>query len=352
MAKYDGTFNFAAAFQVKLQGLLDPRQGVETKSELITKSSFPYDGDNIYMKEGMLVSVAEEQSVYMLIDLSKILSEDYSGWKRLDAGAVPDYGERVSAAEEAINEIVERLDAIEAKLGSVYEYKGSVATYAQLPTEGVEKGHVYNVEEATKDYPANTNFAWNGEAWDSLGGMTVDMSSYQTEEDVKNLIGTETATLTSDVEKLKTDVLSNTGSIQTLSTDLANTKASTESLSAQMGTANDNISALQEVVGGTLGEGESTLLVRMSALEDAIFGGSGDGEGEEDQTLSEKVTALQVKVSTLESNVGTLTTNYNSLEPRVKANEDAITLLNGEAETEGSVKYMISKAFEWVEVNA
>ena len=51
----------------------------------------------------------------------------------------------------------------------IYTYKGSVATYANLPSSP-SSGDVYNVEAAYGDYPAGTNFAWTGSAWDSLGG--------------------------------------------------------------------------------------------------------------------------------------------------------------------------------------
>ena len=54
-------------------------------------------------------------------------------------------------------------------LSSVYRFKGSVQTYANLPSNA-SVGDVYNVESAYGSYPAGTNFAWNGEAWDALGG--------------------------------------------------------------------------------------------------------------------------------------------------------------------------------------
>lgn len=46
---------------------------------------------------------------------------------------------------------------------NVYKYQGSVATEAELPTEGMEVGYVYNTEDD------GMNFAWNGSEWDSLG---------------------------------------------------------------------------------------------------------------------------------------------------------------------------------------
>lgn len=57
----------------------------------------------------------------------------------------------------------------DGKVTGLYNYKGSVATYAALP-DSPETGDVYNVEAAYGDYPAGTNWAWTGSAWDALGG--------------------------------------------------------------------------------------------------------------------------------------------------------------------------------------
>lgn len=88
MARNKGQFKFAANFEVKSAELLDPRGEVSTKAELISKETFPYDGDTIYMKNGMTVNVTEEHAVYMLVDVKKILEKDYSGWVRVDVGDV------------------------------------------------------------------------------------------------------------------------------------------------------------------------------------------------------------------------------------------------------------------------
>lgn len=63
-------------------------------------------------------------------------------------------------------------------LAQVLKYKGSVATYADLPTNA-ETGDVWNVQKADKTHgiKAGDNVAWSGEAWDSLGG-TCDLSEY------------------------------------------------------------------------------------------------------------------------------------------------------------------------------
>lgn len=55
------------------------------------------------------------------------------------------------------------------KVSGLYHYRGSVTTYAALPANPAD-GDVYNVEAAYGDFPAGTNWAWTGTAWDALGG--------------------------------------------------------------------------------------------------------------------------------------------------------------------------------------
>lgn len=65
----------------------------------------------------------------------------------------------------------------DGKVAGLYNYKGSVATYAALPASPAT-GDVYNVEAAYGDYPAGTNWAWTGAVWDALGGsFTIDFAT-------------------------------------------------------------------------------------------------------------------------------------------------------------------------------
>jgi len=78
--------------------------------------------------------------------------------------------------------------ALASDISSVYKYKGSVASYALLPTTDQEVGDVYNVEaaDATNGINAGDNVVWNGTAWDVLAG-TVDLSGYVQAEEGKGL---------------------------------------------------------------------------------------------------------------------------------------------------------------------
>lgn len=71
----------------------------------------------------------------------------------------------------------QRVTTLEGKISSVYSYKGSKATYAELPSDAAAVGDVWNVKEAHDNHPAGTNWAWTGTAWDALGGA-IDLSAY------------------------------------------------------------------------------------------------------------------------------------------------------------------------------
>ena len=94
------------------------------------------------------------------------------------------YQEAFNAADSA-RLAQEALDEITGVIGGVYRFKGSVQNYSDLPS-GATVGDVYNVvNEATVNgmtYGAGTNFAWDGTAWDALGGVgggsSVDLSNY------------------------------------------------------------------------------------------------------------------------------------------------------------------------------
>lgn len=55
--------------------------------------------------------------------------------------------------------------AKKSDITSMYRYKGSVASYADLPTSGNTAGDVWNVEDT------GMNYAWTGETWDALGSV-------------------------------------------------------------------------------------------------------------------------------------------------------------------------------------
>ena len=83
------------------------------------------------------------------------------------------------ATHEADFKNPHKVTAEQLGLTTVYQYKGSVATYANLPTTGQKVGDVWNIETADPDHgiKAGDNVAWDGAQWDILGGNQ-DLSGY------------------------------------------------------------------------------------------------------------------------------------------------------------------------------
>lgn len=72
---------------------------------------------------------------------------------------------------------------VDAKVSSVYRYKGSVVNHAALPQSNQVVGDVYNVEDT------GVNVAWDGEKWDDLGGTT-DLSGYLSKSEASTTYAT------------------------------------------------------------------------------------------------------------------------------------------------------------------
>lgn len=89
MAKNLGTFSFAANFEVKTAEALDPRMVASSKADLINKENWPSDEDTIYVYKGLIVDCGDD-GVYRLIDESKVLAPDFSGWERIDSQSKQD----------------------------------------------------------------------------------------------------------------------------------------------------------------------------------------------------------------------------------------------------------------------
>lgn len=381
MARNKGTFNFAANFQVKMQEALDPRVSVATKEALIAKETWPYDGDTLYLYEGLLVSVASEQSVYMLTDITKALSSDYSGWVRVDAGnaeqveVIDNVTSTSTTAALSANQgkvLMDEISGVKEKLVNIYTYKGSKNAYTDLPTEGVVAGDVWNVAEAYDDYPAGTNFAWTGEEWDALGGP-IDLSVYYTKSETDDEIQAVKDSYDEQLKTISENISTNATNIATLQGSVADNKSGLESVTKSVGDINlllngndddtddipnqiglvGRVEAVEGLIGTPTDEDKSnTMLSRLNALEELVTGGdSGEGEGSTDQTLLQKVNQNTLDIAALEGVVGSNTSGSETgLYKLIKNNTDAIALLNDEATVEGSVDYKIEQAFAWTEV--
>lgn len=79
-------------------------------------------------------------------------------------------------------------EEIDKKITGIYTYKGSVIDYSDLPTEGLQVGDVYNIEQSSLHYGivAGDNVAWDGKSWDKLGGV-IDTSLFVTKEELQEV---------------------------------------------------------------------------------------------------------------------------------------------------------------------
>ena len=97
------------------------------------------------------------------------------------------------------------IEGIKTSLSNVYTYKGS-ATYEEIAAkDDAAVGDVWNSTTANGNYPAGTNYAWTGEAWDALGGE-VDLSNYYTKGQTDSAISAKVDPISGNVETLQEQV--------------------------------------------------------------------------------------------------------------------------------------------------
>ena len=83
---YNSDYKLYDGIEVLAQQVLDKRSIVNTKSDLIKLETWPHDGDTIYMKEGMVITVRETGDLYVLMSLPDILNKSYKGWRFYGSG--------------------------------------------------------------------------------------------------------------------------------------------------------------------------------------------------------------------------------------------------------------------------
>lgn len=204
MARTKGSVAFPFNFEIGAQSPMDARLVVASKADLIAAST--YSAKNYY--KGMQVVVADTQEVYVLKDVSKITSSDYSGWTRVDGA-----GSKVTVIDNLTSSsTTAALSARAGKalndrisgLGNVYRVKGTKSTIGEVYdiSANAKLGDVWNITSAFtiggKPYPANTNVVciaeWSTSTtpqnnWDPLGG-TVDLSTYVPKSDIVDNLST------------------------------------------------------------------------------------------------------------------------------------------------------------------
>ena len=148
--------------------------------DTIIRHKFIADVDGAcYVRFGTIVPDSSPIEVSSWTDWVKyVLASDLNG-------AVDNLTEQVTEVSTALTAHKDdhnnphQVTAAQLGLATVYKYKGSVETYADLPTSGQQVGDVYNVKQADPDHniKAGDNVAWDGEKWDILASDT-DLSGY------------------------------------------------------------------------------------------------------------------------------------------------------------------------------
>lgn len=91
---------------------------------------------------------------------------------------------KVQSAPTEADDVVRKKE-LDSALTSVYTYKGSKDTYANLPATGNNVGDVWNVEDT------GNNYAWNGTNWDSLSANVLGSTGNSTVQAMSQKATTE-----------------------------------------------------------------------------------------------------------------------------------------------------------------
>lgn len=160
--------DYTTAEKEKLAGLSNYND-TEIKASIATKAN----SDDVYTKEEVNTELGKKADKTTVETLTTTVDG-----KANKATTISGYG---------ITDAYTKTE-VDAKVSSVYKYKGSVANEAALPTEGQVVGDVYNLEDT------GMNVAWTGEGWDKLGSV-VDLTPYLTKEDAGKTYAAKATTL-------------------------------------------------------------------------------------------------------------------------------------------------------------
>ena len=122
---------------------------------------------------------------------------------------------------------------VDAKVSSVYKFKGTVATVDALPTEGNVEGDVYNVTSTGENYAWVAATETEEGFWDDLGG-DIDLTPYLTKDEASTTYLTQTTAASTYLTQ--TDASStyltqtNAASTYLTQTDASNTYATKDEL--------------------------------------------------------------------------------------------------------------------------
>ena len=181
-------------------------------------------------------------------------------------------------------------NTINNKVATAYRYKGS-CTYAQLTGKTAEfTGEVWNVTDANGNYPAGTNYAWDGKKWDALGG-SVDLSPYA----LKTQVTGASKTLQDNIDAANRRIDTVSGDLNTFKTTVASTYA----------TKTDVTSDIADAKSAAI----SAAAADAKKKADAAYSSATTAAAASAKTLNSSIEAVDDRVDTVSGNLNTFKTD-------------------------------------------
>lgn len=197
MAKlFNGSINFPSTMKPTGAQPLDDRSVVKTLVDLLSADTF---GSAIY--NGMMVSVVDEQKVYMLVDKTKSTQEE--GWVAVGSGngsvAVETYAEAIAlATEKNIGQIIYLTNESEYDADGE-EGEGTAVKYDAAPYIVIGAGELMKLAASTASGDINSEVA---ALKTKVSNIETNIGS-PTEYDEKGEVTKEGSGLVKEIEDLK-----------------------------------------------------------------------------------------------------------------------------------------------------
>ena len=224
---------------------------------------------------------------------------------------------------------------VDAKVTSVYTYKGIIADYATLLTlENMQVGDVYNLTSTGE------NYSWTGSAWEPLAG-TIDLSAYLEKAEASTIYETK-----SNVAGLQLIVNDNTAAI----VDIQETQLEIQEAVSDLTTASQTF--LTKVEASTL----YTTNTLFNATADQVVLNTAAISSL--QTLkADKATTLSgygITDAYTKSQIDTLLVNFEELDPVFTAwkvlHDPHLSVLFNPPTIDPDLKFL-NAAYQWTSIN-
>lgn len=177
-------FKLSANIEVRKQAPLDDRLAKMTKADLIKPESWASDNGTYYVYKYMIVGTAD--GLFMLMDVNKLLDEDFSGWKRIGNESIPTGG----LTEDEVKDL---LDVILADYVQKEEGKGlSTNDYTngdKAKLDGLKNYDDTNIKAQLEGLQNSLNVLVEGDATSAIESFNEIVAFLASIEDKQTLSG-------------------------------------------------------------------------------------------------------------------------------------------------------------------